>query len=120
MFPFRRLEIWKRSHQAALRTYQLTRSFPPGERFGLTAQLRRAAFSVPANIAEGSKRLTQREFARFVNIAEGSAAEAGYIFELAGDLEMLRRDQAALSVADYDEVSRMLFAFRTKLLSRGR
>ena len=115
MFPFRKLEIWQKSHRAAIRTYQLTKLFPRDERFGLTAQLRRAAFSIPSNIAEGSKRLTQRDFAHFINIAEGSAAEAGYLFELSGDLKILTASDASMSVEDYDSIGQMLYKFRKKL-----
>ena len=119
MYPFRKIDAWQRSHQAALRTYQLTKSFPREELFGLTAQLRRAAFSVPANIAEGSKRQTQKDFARSINIAEGSAAEAGYLFEAVRDLQLLAVEEAGRSMADYEEICRMLYAFRCQLLRGG-
>ncbi len=75
MQRFTELRVWQRSHALVLNVYRLTESFPQQERYGLTAQLRRAALSVPTNIAEGSKRLTSLEYARFLNIAEGSLAE---------------------------------------------
>jgi len=79
MQRFTDLIVWQRSHALVLQVYRLTKSFPPDERFGLTSQLRRAAFSVPTNIAEGSKRHTNPEYARVLNIAEGSLAETEYL-----------------------------------------
>jgi four helix bundle protein len=75
MQRFTDLKVWQRSHALVLRIYQLTAGFPAEERFGLGVQLRRAALSVPTNIAEGSKRQGSQEYARFLNIAEGSLAE---------------------------------------------
>ncbi|MGH9790094.1 MAG: four helix bundle protein [Candidatus Acidiferrales bacterium] len=71
MQHFTKLEVWKRRHRLALAIHQLTKTFPEDERYGLTAQLRRAAVSVPTNTAEGAKRKSATEFARFLNIAEG-------------------------------------------------
>jgi len=75
MQKFQDLKVWQRSHALVREIYRLTVSFPRSEQFGLTSQIRRAAASVPTNIAEGSKRRTRQEYARFLNIAEGSAAE---------------------------------------------
>lgn len=67
--------MWQKSHQLALDIYRLTIDFPKSEQFGLTRQMRRAAVSIPANIAEGCGRETEREFQRFLHIAAGSANE---------------------------------------------
>jgi four helix bundle protein len=72
---FRKLQVWQKSHQLALDIYRLTIDFPKSEQFGLTRQMRRAAVSIPANIAEGCGRETEREFQRFLHIAAGSANE---------------------------------------------
>lgn len=72
MQRFQDLKVWQRSHALTLAIYHLTETFPADERFGLISQLRRAAASVPTNIAEGSKRRTRLEYARFLNMAEGS------------------------------------------------
>jgi four helix bundle protein len=72
---FTELKVWQRSHAFALTLNRLTARFPAEERFGLTAQIRRAAVSVPTNIAEGSKRLGRQEYVRFLNSSEGSLAE---------------------------------------------
>ena len=70
--PYERFEAWNQAHQLALAVYRVTQSFPRHELYGLTSQARRAAFSVAANIAEGSAKRGGREFARFLDIALGS------------------------------------------------
>jgi four helix bundle protein len=75
MQRFTDLKVWQRSHGLTLEIYKLSKPFPGDERFGLVSQMRRAAASVPTNIAEGSKRLSNPEYAHFLNIAEGSLAE---------------------------------------------
>lgn len=115
MQRYRDLDVWKRSHALVVRIYQLTKSFPDEERFGLTSQLRRAAVSVPANIAEGSKRKTNQDFARFLNIAEGSLSEADYLLLCSKDLGYLP-DLALEPIAkEVDEISRMLYRLRMKV-----
>src|SRR5437899_9136197 len=75
MKRYERLEAWQAAHQLVLLTYRVTKSFPREELYGLTSQLRRAAFSVAANIAEGSAKRGRREFARYLDIAVGSVTE---------------------------------------------
>jgi four helix bundle protein len=75
---FSDLMVWKKAHEFVLAVYRLTESFPERERFGLSHQMRRAAVSVPANIAEGFGKRSQAEKARFLNIAEGSLEECRY------------------------------------------
>src|SRR5713226_1255009 len=89
MQRFTDLKVWQRSHALVLHVYRLTKSFPSDERYGLTSQLRRAVLSVPTNIAEGSKRHTNPEYARFLNIAEGSLAETEYLLMVSRDLGYL-------------------------------
>src|ERR1041384_192342 len=86
MQRFQDLKVWYRSHALVLAVYRLTVKFPAEERFGLVAQLRRAILSVPTNIAEGSKRQSSQEYGRFLNIAEGSIAEAEYLLIVSRDL----------------------------------
>ncbi len=115
MQRYRDLEVWKRSHALVLRIYQLTKSFPNDERFGLTSQLRRAAVSVPANIAEGSKRRTNQDFARFLNISEGSLSETDYLLLCSKDLGYLS-DVALAPLADeVDQLNRMLYTLRRRV-----
>jgi four helix bundle protein len=87
MLPYERFDAWKRSHELVLVVYQATASWPKSELFGLVAQARRAAFSVAANIVEGSAKRGSREFRRFLDISLGSLAELDYCLHLARDLK---------------------------------
>jgi four helix bundle protein len=86
MLAHQRLKAWQSAHQLALQTFIVSQSWPKREIYGLSAQTRRAALSVPTNIAEGAARFGRREFARFLNIALGSLAELHYLLEFARDL----------------------------------
>ncbi len=115
MQDFRELKIWQRSHRLTLDVYRVSRSFPKDELFGLISQTRRASASVPANIAEGCGRNGDPEFARFLQIAMGSACELEYHLLLAFDLKFLKEsDYNALS-KETVEIKRMLSGFLTKL-----
>ena len=85
MQRFTDLKVWQRSHPLALRIYRLTKALPADEKYGLIPQLRRAPLSVPSNIAEASKREGNQDFARFLNITEGSRVEAEYLIVSIGD-----------------------------------
>jgi len=95
--------------------YQLTKDFPSSERFGITSQLRRAAVSVPTNIAEGTKRLGSQDYVRFINIAEGSLAETEYLIMLSRDLAYLLPEATAKPLAEITEIARMLNALRARV-----
>ncbi len=98
-----------------LEIYKLTRSFPVAERFGIVSQLRRAVISVRTNIAEGAKRLGRQDFARFINIAEGSLAETEYLVLLSRDLGYLPAKASEKPLAEAAEIARMLNALREKV-----
>ena len=115
MQQYRQLQVWQRSHALVLRTYELTKSFPSDERFGLISQLRRAAVSVPTNIAEGSKRRTNQDYARFLNMSESSLAETDYLLCLSLDLGYVAPDVAEAMISEIDEISRMLYRLRQKV-----
>ena len=110
MGDFKRLLVWRRSHAVALAVYRLTATFPPAERFGLVSQMRRAATSISANIAEGAGRYTLREQARFYQIAKGSAKELECHLVLACDLGFLSADATTDASRDLIQVQRMLSA----------
>jgi len=112
---FRELKVWQRSHALVLAVYRLTEAFPSQERFGVVSQLRRAAVSVPTNIAEGSKRRTPQDYARFLNLAEASLAETEYLLMLCRDLEYIAGDVTEPLLVEASEVSRMLHALRGKV-----
>jgi four helix bundle protein len=115
MRDFRTLKVCQKAHDCVLEIYRHTRDFPTEERFGLTAQLRRAATSVPSNIAEGCGREGDRELARFLSIAGGSASEVEYQLLLAHDLNLLDDEPYRQLDAQIKEVRRMLNAFIRKL-----
>lgn len=121
MQHFTKLEVWKRSHALTLGIYDLTKMFPQDERFGLISQIRRAASSVPTNIAEGSKRRTPPEFARFLNIAEGSLAEVEHLLVLGRDLHYATVERVRSFLKEVSEIARMLYALRLRVeqASRG-
>lgn len=105
---FEDLVVWQKAHQLVLEIYKLTRIFPQEELFGLTSQIRRAAVSVPANVAEGFKRKGKADKARFFNISQASLEEVRYYLILSQDLGYA--DTANLK-ANVDEISRMLDAY---------
>jgi four helix bundle protein len=93
MMPYERLEAWNACHRLAIATYRATQSYPKGELYGLTSQMRRAAFSAAANIAEGSAKRGRREFRRFLDISLGSLAELAYAILLSRELALLGTEQ---------------------------
>jgi four helix bundle protein len=115
MQNFRDLKVWHKAHAMTLETYTLTENFPATERYGLTGQMRRAAASVPANIAEGCVRSSDADFARFLYVALGSANELEYFALLARDLKLLPEPGYEKIVADIQEVKRMLTALVARL-----
>src|SRR3990172_12146726 len=108
MKDFRKLKVWGRAHQLVLAVYQTTMSFPRDETYGLTAQLRRSALSVPSNIAEGCGRDGDAELARFLQISMGSASEVEYQLLLSHDLGYLNRDAHQQLNDGIGEIKRML------------
>ena len=115
MNDFKRLKSWEKAHSLALDVYRATKSFPKEETYGLTAQMRRAAASVPANVAEGYGRNGDAELGRFLSIAAGSACELEYHLLLARDLGYLAEPAYLNLNAGTCEVKRMLASFISKL-----
>jgi len=111
---FKELIVWQKAHQFVLAVYQMTKSFPKEEIFGLTSQFRRAAVSIPANIAEGYRKRGKADKVRFFNISEGSLEECKYYLILTKDLGYARIDQGNELA---EEVSKLLNAYSNKILS---
>jgi len=105
---FRDLIVWQKSKALARKIYSLTKNFPKEEVFGLTSQIRRAAVSIPANIAEGKGRGTQKDFCHFLVQARGSLFEVETLAELASDLVYLPAPDQKQIQEDCDEIGRML------------
>ena len=111
---FQDLMVWQKAHAVVLQVYAATRCFPKEELYGLSSQFRRAAVSVPANIAEGFRKQSKQEKARFLNISEGSLEECRYYLILAHDLGHLdKRPLWNLT----EEVGRLLNAYRSAILT---
>ena len=115
MGDYRSLRVWKQAHQLTLQVYRLTALFPPSERYGLTSQIRRAAASIAANIAEGCGRNSDAELARFCRIALGSANELDYHLLLARDLDLIPAADYGRAYAETEQVRRMLSALIERL-----
>jgi four helix bundle protein len=115
MQDFKNLVTWQKGHELVLEMYSVTQKFPEHERFGLISQLRRAASSIPANIAEGSSRGSDADFARFLQMAVGSASEVEYFLILAKDLKYLEPEAHKRLDQQINEVKRLLIAFLKKL-----
>jgi four helix bundle protein len=115
MRNYRDLLVWRKAHKLVLCVYRETKGSPADERFGLSSQLRRAASSIPANLAEGCGRRSDGEMARFVQIAMGSGAELSYHLLLCRDLGMLGAAEFSRLASDADEIMRMLSALSGKL-----
>ncbi len=108
MNDFRRLSVWKKAHTLAVQAYRDTSGFPQFEKFGICAQLQRACFSIPANIAEGCGRSSDRDLARFIDIALGSAKETEYYYLLSRDLSYIDKNTCEDRLGSIIEVERML------------
>jgi four helix bundle protein len=102
---FEDLLVWQKSHQLTLRVHRISSKFPNTEMYGLVSQMRRAAVSVAANIAEGFKRRGRSDKARILNVAQASLEELRYYFILARDLTYIRREERW---DDVEEVARLL------------
>jgi four helix bundle protein len=114
---FRDLLVWQKSMRLVEAVYQATRNFPKDEMFGLAGQMRRAAVSVPSNIAEGQGRNSEKSFAQFLNQARGSLYELETQLELSCNLGMIPQDLMERLQGDAAEIARMLHGLRDTLLS---
>ena len=110
MQPYEKLKAWEHAHRLFIAVHRATKTWPKDERYELTAQVRRAAFSVPANIVEGAGRLGPKEFRKGLNIARGSLAEVSYGLHAAKELGYMKDEEWALIEPIRDEASRVLWA----------
>lgn len=119
MQHYRELIVWQKAMVLAKLCYKVTKAFPNSEMFGMTSQIRRAAASIPANIAEGHGRTHTKEYLHHLSIARGSLAELETHLILSRDVDLLSEDDlnACLSLAD--EISRMMSSLRTALERRA-
>lgn len=119
MVPYERFDAWKMAHRLALEVYRVSDVWPLQERYGITAQIRRAALSAPTNIAEGSAKRGPRELRRYLDIALGSLSEVSYLLRFS-------RDRGILQEADFkalddlrDQAGKLTWRFYSSLGQRG-
>ena len=112
---YKNLNVWTKSYELTLKVYDATRSYPKDEMYGLRSQMRRAAASIPSNIAEGYGRRGLKEYIRFVSISIGSCNELEVYLLLSNDLKLLENKQSKTLSSTRDEISRMLFSLRKAL-----
>ena len=115
---YRELTVWQKSIDWVEQIYQASRNFPSEEKFGLTSQIRRAAVSVPSNIAEGAARSGTKEFLQFLSVASGSLAEVETQLILAHRMKMLPEAEHETLMQEADELGRMLGGLKRSLQSK--
>ena len=108
MQDFTQLKVWQKAHVFTVNLYKITAKFPVEERYGLTNQIRRASVSIESNISEGCGRNGDKEFSRFLDIAQGSACEVKCQILIARDLEYIDHQKSQLLTNKINEVSRMI------------
>ncbi|MBV9961948.1 MAG: four helix bundle protein [Parafilimonas sp.] len=118
MKPHKNLEAWKQSFELVKEVYRITNSFPAEEKFGITSQLRRAAVSVPTNIAEGAARRSKKEFIQFLYISEGSLSEVDTLLELSVALNLLAVDLSVSLFNSLENISKLIIGLIKKLESQ--
>jgi four helix bundle protein len=119
MRPHEKLDVWKRAVELVISIYKATEDFPKEERFGLTSQIRRAAVSVPANIAEGAARESSKEFLYFLSISQGSSSELQTELVIAKRLGFLKTEQFDPIQEELDNIGRMLVGLSRHLKNRS-
>ena len=115
MKDFRNLQVWQKAHQFALKAYHITQNFPPEQRFEMGSQVRRAAVSIPTNIAEGCGFDTDAEFRRYLKIAMGSASEAEYELLYCYSLKWIPKQDYENLASKIVEIKKMLSSLINRL-----
>ena len=119
MQNFIQLKVWQKAHNFTINLYKIAKDFPPDEKFGLTNQIRRASVSIESNISEGCGRNGDKEFSRFLDIAQGSACEVKCQILIARDLGYLDNNRSQLLTDKINEVSMMINALNQKLKAKS-
>jgi four helix bundle protein len=115
--PHHNLKVWQKSRNFVKQIYQITAKLPDEEKFGLTSQMRRAAISIPSNIAEGAGRNSRKEFANFLGICQGSIAELETQILVGQDIGYFQNNSAQSLLEELDEISKMVIGLRKALLN---
>ncbi|MBI3011229.1 MAG: four helix bundle protein [Candidatus Omnitrophica bacterium] len=115
---FRDLEVWRKSNASAHKVFNLTETFPRAYLYDLTAQIRRAALSIPTNLSEGCVASSSKELMQFVNVAKRSVSEVQYLLCFAFERRLVEEDQFRALDEEYEEINRMLGGLRRSLKGR--
>jgi four helix bundle protein len=115
MRDFKKYDIWKLSHVFTLKIYELTKSYPTDEIYGIISQIRRASSSIPTNISEGCGRDSDSEFNRFLTIALGSASEVEYLIILSKDLNYIDENSFIILNEEINAIKRKIYSLKQKL-----
>jgi len=115
MHKYKELKVWQKARKIVKDVYKVSQNFPNEEKFGLTAQIRRCAVSIPSNIAEGSGRGSNKDFANFINISISSAFELETQLILALDLNFIKEEEFESLSEDIQEIQKMLTGFNKNL-----
>lgn len=118
MRDFKKYTVWQESHTFTLDVYQATKIFPKDELFGLTSQLRRASASIPTNFAEGCGSNSEKEFARYLNIALASCCEVEYLLLLTRDLKYITVEQYQFFEEQLFKIRKQIYNLKTKLITK--
>lgn len=115
MRDFTKLVVWERSHKFALEIYHISKLFPKEEVFGITSQIRRAALSILANIAEGCGKHSSKDFSRYLSIASGSASEVDYLLLFIRELKIIDDNKIDTLIKEINEIKKMLNSLHSKI-----
>jgi four helix bundle protein len=115
MKNFKELRIWQKGMDIAVNSFQLTNEFPSAEKFGIISQINRAGVSIPANIAEGSSRTSEKDYARFIEISLGSSYELETHLLIAQRLNFGKEDKLVELLGEINDEQKMLLGFLNKL-----
>ncbi len=115
MRDFRKYSVWEQSHKLTLLIYKITANFPNEEKFGITSQLRRACISIPTNFAEGCAKSSEKDFARYLGIAYGSASEVDYLLMLSNELSFLTDENYKILNLEIVSIRKQLYTLIQKL-----
>ena len=114
---FKNLKVWQRAMDLCRTIYRITSNFPDTAKFGLISQMRRCSISIPSNIAEGSQRVSDKDFSNFVLISKGSLAELETQVELSSSLGYINQEQTERIIQSIGELHKMLYALHQKLVA---
>ncbi|MEL7001101.1 MAG: four helix bundle protein [Bacteroidota bacterium] len=119
MHNLKELKIWNKAMRLTTEVYKVTANFPPDEKFGLTSQLRRSAASIASNIAEGAGRNSDKDFVRFLSMANGSSYELQTQLGIASNLDLVKDDIIAPLLSELTEIQKMNYTFQNSLKNKG-